>query len=354
MKYYILFIILCCGNVHSSLYSDDEIAQFLKEHQTQSSPLVTSIFTDKQPLKTLNNWLISKKLNDLEKEFQLYALLNQLATTPPDNHFLPLLEKLSLHQSKTFKNHPEGKYHGHAPIELFNISAKANGVLNIWSMKNAQSQASNIINNPSNVVEALEQLLNHKTGHIRPVQLGIKNAFQVATNNQLKHVKQAFYRSPHIPSVLHTTLADLVVVSADIEFATWALGSVNKQQAERTYRLIAKEYPQQQSIDLLTRDIDSKANPNFIVTLLTPHINQNKVADYLLDKLTKESTTEGAAYVLSKSNDPLLWKKMEQIHNTTTSEAVKSKIRLSFKHNQNEAAQFIFKRIEKMEAIHEF
>lgn len=347
MKYIIILLTFLSSLAHSTLYSDHEIEQFLYQQNNKNSGLVNKILTDQLPLISIKEWIHSKGHSDIEKEFQLFALLDQLALLPPDNHFSPLLKKLSEHQPLTFKNHPEGKYHGHAPIALFDISTKAKGVTNIWTAKNVQNQASHIISSETNTLEALALLLKNRPGHSRPVQLGIKNAIQASTNSQLEHLKQAYYAQKTIPEVLQSSLSNVVMASNDLGFALWALENMNKEHSELTYRLIAQNFPQELCLDILTSPIKNQANPNFVVTLLTPYISHPKAAAYLLEQLNNKSTSKGAAYALSKSDDSLVWKEMERIYNTTASDDTKKSIQFSLQQNKNDAAQLVFNRMKR-------
>ena len=346
MKTIILLIGLCSTQLIAALYSDAEITQFLTQQQNNKDSLSTHIFTSPHPKQTLKTWLLSDG-DDLEKEYQIYGLLNQLAMSPPDDFFVPLLHELSQFKSTAVKQQAEAKHHNQASEAVFNIASKAAGVLNIWHMNATQQQAADVFSTDTDSVDRIEQLLsNTENGKFNTTLLGIKNAITQASPYQLKQFEQALIQSAPLSKTTYPVIAALAVTTQDTAFTVWAIQQIDKQQSEYLYRSIAQQFPSDQSIDIFTQDIKSTANPAFVASLLKPHVKDPRVSSFLLKQLTNESAAKGAAYALSKSDDPLVWKKMEKIHRNSDVESIRKSIRFSFKRNTEAAAQLILKRLE--------
>ncbi len=343
MKKIILILSLATTNLCADLYSEQEISDFLNQQMGKSTPLIENIVTSSSPAKTLKSWLLTEQ-DELIKEQQLFSLLDHMTTMPPSASLLPILNQLSQYQAMATKMHSEASHPSQATEAVFNIASKAAGVQNIWLMKSSQRKAIQILTSSNDSSTELLDLISASKSR-NATYLGIKNAILNVSDSSIETFKQQLQINKNHP-LLHPIITDLALITKDMAFTYWAIEQVNKQQAERIYRQVVINYPASQSIEILTQNIKSEANPAFIASLLSHHIDRPAVSDFLIGQLENKSAVKGAAYALSKSQDPLVWKKMEQVHNNSNSKDIRKSIRFSFKQNKQADAQIILQRLE--------
>ncbi len=331
MKQIIFLMILCTQVAAIDLYEYNEIESFLHQHQTKSGELTAKILSHKQPLKVLNEWLLSDQ-SSLAKEYGLTQLLTYMSTMPPDSFYDHTLEFLAAYQPKATQLHSESS---DTPEAIFKISSQANGVKNIWQMKRTQQLTQQIIQYSQTPWQDLLALTENKNTSF----LGIKNAINDASMKDLSPIINNLLEENTWPVNSGTLVVTLSQKLNDAFFYQKALERLERTAAERLYRHLAE----QGQWKLLIAPITGQANRSFVTSLLAQYQDGNpEVETFLIDQLSNPKTASGAAFALSQNQNPVVWQQLLDMAKDSDNKAVHQLIEFSLNSNLN-ARQWIKK-----------
>lgn len=306
MKTCLLLLLVSQYSWATLWYSDQEIEAFLSQKSFQEQELLPLMLTSHDPNQSLKQWMTSAQ-DPLNREYQLFQLLDHWANHPPDAHFDAALKQLTKYQSVTTRSylHAGPEHHQY----IFPIASKAHGVENIWLAHRSQLKAAQIIAKHNDPWHGLSDMLS---SDLRPINFAVKQAISQAPVNQREVLADSLLSQKQWPEQSADAIAHLVTLQNNSALTEKALETLPKMAAERVFRHLAQQ-PDSESISLMIQADKTQADRNFITSLLSPHQDQPGVVDHLLKQLSNPKSASGAAFALKQNKSPKVRQRLLQM-----------------------------------------
>ncbi len=319
MKKCLFLLLIWQGSWATVWYTDREIDTFLTQADSDANNLVTKMLTSQSPVETLKSWLTSET-DPLNKEYQLFQLLDHWAHNTPDAHFDAALKQLTQYQSiSTRSYHHAGPNHHEF---IFPVASKARGVENIWLAHRSQQEAADIIAHHKQPWAALSDLLSRES---RPIEFAVKQAIANAPSVQREALANHLLADTIWPIQASMAIAHLVTLQNDPTLSEKAIQMLPKMAAERVFRHLADQRDPE-LIELIIQSDKTQADPNFVASLLSQHQDIPAVVDHLIKQLSQPAAANGAAFALRQNNDPMLRLRLQQLQKNQPNEGMNKHI----------------------------
>ena len=344
----LIFNLTFVFNISAKIYSHDEIERTLSQPSTQleTQEFISAFFIAKNPQKVINNLLHNKSFNSLMRESKLNALLTEISSQVKQPFLQKFVMQMQNYSSQAFKMHEEGRM----PVPVFNLSAKAQGIENIWQASESLHEYTQKLN--SNPLETLQHLRGHIATLSQPEWLGLKQSMQnISAENQLK-ISQYFLTNVDNMTGLDRFVGHYVLLTADKVLTLKALSKINNTNQQYILRLLAEYFPQDFVIKTLQSKAQSQNNAAFALTLLKPYVFiKPQVQAFVIDALADKKLSSQAAFALVDDDNAKILTTLENVYKHSHSTQQKYSIKQVLQLSHNKQSKTILDRINQYDLL---
>jgi hypothetical protein len=330
-------------NISAKIYNQNDLIYELKEsnNQIETEEFIREFFISKNPQNTINQLIQNKYINSLSIESKLYALLTEVSMQVKQPFLQDFVNQMKNYPIKAFKMHEEGR----VPVAVFNLSAKAQGIENIWQASESLQKYTELFN--AEPVKTLQHLHDSIESLSQSQWLGIKQSMQYINIEKQRTIVKYFLHNPENIIGLDKFVSHYALFTLDKELTDIAIQTLNNKNKEYLLRKLSQVFPQGFVIEQLLKEAKGKSKGAFALTLLKPYAQNNKqVQAFLIDALADKHLSLHAAFALVSDNNAVILDKLELVYVKSQSKQQKHSIKLALKISQSSQSEVILQRIK--------
>lgn len=338
MRFIFLLILFFSCEISAMIYKEQEIVDRVNQAGVQHSTteFIRKYFTSNNPQKFILHYKNSMT-NKLVMEYQLYTLLDNISRMTIQPYLKEFVFQMKDYKPQSFKYHEEGNMQ----IPIYNITARAKGIENIWLATDSFNFYSHSFEN--NPIETLKNLMGDVNFMEAPKWLGLKNSISKMSAASHLQIVDYILKSPRNSIGLDKFVSHYALLTANQKLIKTTLQYLDRSNSEFVLRHMSTYFSEEFVAQQLKSAVIMKISQVFAITMMAPYVDSNKeVTAFLINNLPNKHLSSSIAFVLSKSSNRNTLKKLSGIYQSSQSDYLKKQIRFSLKINKSNEAQHFY------------
>ncbi|VAW36067.1 hypothetical protein MNBD_GAMMA01-365 [hydrothermal vent metagenome] len=328
----IIFGTALCLNAVAVTYTKDQINHIIHNDrvETASKTFVRGFFIAKNPKEYIDDFILNKKstLEPLVIEYQLYQLLSEVAYQPKQQFLQDFVNAMQQYKHQAFRTHDEGSM----LVAVYNLQAKAKGVVNIWLVAESLNYYTNWFNN--NPIATVSRLKSTSNTLSTPQWLGLKSSISNISPDD--HIKLVDYLlDTNNISGLDKFISHYSLLTANKDLVQMAILHLDKSNSEYILRHLSNYFATDFVVAQLLYSVENGKNQAFALSLMSPYVDSyNSVNKLLFQYLSHDKFATSAAFALANTRDTKILHQLASAYVNSQSDIEKQQIIFTLKLNK--------------------